>query len=128
MTKQVNLRQIYNTATMTIANAAAVSDTFDAEAFGGRGFSVQTPAAWTAADIAFEVSENDSDWFPVYNDLGTRVKITNVATAAAQAYIAPAEAWVVGAYKHARLASINTATGANENQGAARTLILKALS
>jgi hypothetical protein len=127
-TKQINLRQKANAFTATIANGAALSDAVDIDAFGPRGIAVQTPTAWTAADIAFEVSADGTNYFPLYTDTGGRVRISGVATAEARVYIAPAEIWAAGAYTHLKIASVNTSTGADENQGAERILIVKVLS
>jgi hypothetical protein len=124
----LGLRQTANSEEVVIANAAAVSGSFDVNAQGGRGFAVEVPVAWTAADIAFEVSDDDSTYVPLYSDTGARVKITNIATAAVQVYIVPAEAWAIGAYLFMRLVSIDTSTGANTNQGAERTLKVRVLS
>lgn len=110
-----------------IANGAATSENIfkgDGEitARGFRGLVVVTPAAWTAADIGFEASSDGSAWLPLMDNAGARVRITGVATSAARAYVAPSTAWGAGAFPFVRLVSLNTGTGANENQGAARTL------
>lgn len=126
--EQMGLRQSANTTAAVIAINTAVSGAIDVRGFGPRGLAVQTPAAWTAADIALQVSDNSTDFFPIYGDTGARVKITTVATAAAQVYIFPPEVWIIGAYKYIRLESINTVTGAAENQTTARTLSVRFLA
>lgn len=110
---------------VTIENAAAVSSSFDPEA--ARGFAVELPAAWTAADIGIEVSLDDSTFIPLYDDTGTRVVLSGLETAEAGLYLAPPEAWPVGIYKYVRLVSLNTSSGANENQGAERSLTVALL-
>lgn len=113
-------------AETTIASGAAASGGL--KLTGYRGLAVQTPAAWTAANIGFEVSEDDSTYVPLYDEDGARVVISGVATGAAAVYIAPAEVWAAGVYPYVRLASLDTADGSAENQAAARTLKVIALS
>ena len=108
--------------TVTIASGAAVSSSIDLASIVPRGIAVQTPAAWTAADIGLEVSVDNSTFIKLYDEFGARVKVTNVATGAAGVYILPASAWAISVYAYARFASLNTSTGADANQGAARTL------
>jgi hypothetical protein len=126
--KQFALRQQANTYSVTIASGAAVSSAVDANALGPRGLAVLVPVAWTAADIALEVSDDDITYYPVYDEFGSRVKISNVATAEIRTYILPAAAWLVGAYMYLRLVSIDTSSGANTNQAAARALGVRILS
>ncbi len=121
-------RQAANAQTVTIASAAAVSSSIDTREHGPRGLAVELPGAWTAANIAFEVSADDDTWIPVRDETGTRVAITGLQTAEAGAYIAPAEMWIVGSYAYLRLVSVNTSTGANLNQAAERTLKVNYLS
>jgi hypothetical protein len=112
---------------LTIANAAAVSEQFSPD--GARGLSVETGSAWTAANIGIEVSrDNGQTWIPVDKADGSRVVVSGIATAAAGLYIFPAEAMVVGVYPLARLVSLNTGTGANLNQGGTRTLVVGLLA
>lgn len=121
-------KNLRNSKTLTIAINAAISDAYDVGAYGGRGFAIQIPAVWTAANIGFDVSSDKSTWIPLYNDVGSRVKITNVPTGLAVELIAPPEAWAIGASQWMRLVSVDT-TGdtATTNQAAARVLVLRAL-
>ena len=115
---------------ITIANGAAVSgDIYGGSdgrirANGFRLMSILVPSAWTAADIGFEVSADGSTWVKVYDEEGARIKITNVATAAAGVYAVPAKLGLVGMWPYLRLVSLNTSTGADANQGAARSLVV----
>lgn len=125
MTLQNNTDAAFRAET-TIAIGAAVSSGL--KLTGYRGLAVQTPATWTAANIGFEVSEDGSTFVPLYDEDGARVVISGVVTNAAALYIAPAEVWAAGVYPYVRLASLDTADGSAENQAAARTLKVIALS
>jgi len=115
--------------TVTITSGQSVSELVNLEAKQLLGIGVVVPATWTAADIGFEVSsDGGSTWIPVYNAEGERVLITGIDISAQRLYIAPAEAWVIGAFKHVRLVSLNTSTGAAVNQGAGRSLVFVRLS
>lgn len=117
----------YKEATVTIANGAAVSDSIQGNDLSeADSFTIAFPSAWTAADLGFEVSDDDgATWLPFRDAVWGRVRIQNVATGAAAVVAVPAELW--GVTKHAlfRLVSLNTSTGANENQLADRTLTLR---
>lgn len=108
----------------TILSGQAVSDALELQKLSLIGLAVLIPSAWTAADIGFEVSEDNSTWVQLYDDAGARVKITGINTGASRLYIAPAEAWAIGAFPYMRFVSLNTGTGANENQVAQRALKL----
>jgi hypothetical protein len=114
----------FSSISVTIENGAAVSDGVQLAKLSLIGVAVLVPSAWTGADIGFEVSVDGSVWVPLYDDTGARVKISGVATNASRVYIAPAEVWAAGAFPYLRLVSLNTSTGANINQGGARSLML----
>jgi len=107
-----------------IANNEALSETLRIGHFSPRGLGVLVPAAWTAADLALEVSQEGTTWVRLYDSIGVFIRITGIATAESRLYSAPAEAWMVGAWPFLRLASIHPDTGAPINQGAARTLFV----
>jgi len=92
---------------------------------------VLIPDAWTAADLALEVSDDGTNWFPIENDSGTRVKLTSIPTASVPRpfRVFPAAAWGAGAFAQARLVSVNTS---NEDayvvQQTARTIVVVPLS
>ena len=130
-TPLLGIRQATNSTTVTIANNAALSSNIDTMGHGPRGIAVETPSAWTAANIGFEASQTGgtatTEWAKLYGESGSRVQITNIGTASANLYMAPADCWALGTYKYFRLASLNTSTGAAVNQAAARTLKVKML-
>lgn len=70
------------------------------------------PAAWTAADITFEVSIDGSTWVPVHLADGTQYTLT----VAASRFVSLTADYFIGA-KHVRLVS-------SVNQGADRTMTL----
>lgn len=112
---------------VTIANGAAVSDPFDLN--GARVRGVIGDTAWTAADISFEVETRPSSgvFVKVVDQAGALLRIAGVATAAQEYMIFGVVGDAAGmdgvmAWGRARLCSTNTASEANANQGAARTL------
>lgn len=110
--------------TVTIANGAAVSDAFDYGPYIAGG--LITPAAWTAADIGFYVSDAEAGTYVLLEDVDDAVvKITGLTTNASNARPFPEE--LLG-WQWVKLASLNTSTGAAENQGGARSikLVMKA--
>jgi hypothetical protein len=114
---------------VTIASGAAVSGDLygtngDAGRLGFRGLAVSVPSAWTSADIGLEVSTDGTNWLPVQKADGTRVIISGIATSAAALYIFPPEVWAAGAFPYVRIASLNTSSGANVNQGGDRALTI----
>jgi len=67
---------ISSTATATIANGASLS----AAIFLGEGVlvGIQMPAAWTAADLTFQVSvDGGTTWVDLHDDGGAEIKITS---------------------------------------------------
>lgn len=105
---------------VTIANNTASSSAVETN--GRRLVAVQTPAAWTAADITFDVYDaENAQWLKIVDAAGAAVKITGVATGAAEINLPP-EIGDRLTYNRMRLTSTNTASEADVNQGAARTL------
>jgi hypothetical protein len=83
------------TKDLTIANGAAFTEAFDMSTHAG-GI-VLMPAAWTAANIGFQVSDTETGTFyPLYDDAGAIVEIASPATD--KGFSIPAEvfgaAWV----------------------------------
>lgn len=112
-----------------IVSGAAVSAAINIIGLGLVGAGVLVPAGWTAADIAFEVSVDGLTWYPVYDETGTRVKVSGISTSESRLYIAPAQAWIAGAFPYMRFVSIDTSTGANKNQDTSdKTLTLVRLA
>ena len=108
--------------TVTILINTAVSSVISPN--GEQSIDVQTPAAWTAADIAFEVSNDNVTYYPLVSSAGARVKISGVTTNAAKVYNGGAGVEAVMGWPYFRLVSVNTGTSADENQAAARTLVV----
>jgi len=106
-----------------IANGAALSSAIGMADFDG-GMLV-TPAAWTAAAIAFKVCDTvDGTFVPLRGASGAVVEITNVVTNAAAAYPLPTE---LSGAQFFKIWSETAGAGTDVNQGAARslTVILK---
>lgn len=106
--------------TVTIANGAAVSGAFDMSGYAIAY--VEVPGTWTAANIGIVIAEAVAGTYQTASArdrYGTRDVISGVQTSELCAYEAPA-GWA-GAH-FAKLTSLNTGTGAAENQGGDRTL------
>lgn len=104
--------------TVTIASGAAVSGELEMrEASGGV---VLMPAAWTAASIGFQVSDELHDsggtFYPLKDDDGNLVQIDSPAVD--EAYSIPAAVFAAARF---RLWS-QDGSGNNTNQGAERVL------
>lgn len=105
---------------VTIANGEAPSSAVEAN--GWRLAGVIGPAAWTAADLTFDVYEPVAGaWRKVVDNSGAAVKITGIATNASE-YMLPPEIADRLVANRIRLCSTNTASEADATQGAARTL------
>lgn len=102
--------------TATIANGASLSGGVDL----GRAVlsAIFMPAAWTAADLTFQVSHDNTTWVDLYDNGNTERVITGPA--ASRALNQDPAAW--SAYRYVRVRS-GTA-GAAVNQGASRVLTL----
>lgn len=127
--------------TIGIANGAAVSSTGgdtagEIDLKNWAGGLILVPSAWTAADITFSVAPYSSlaavqsglgrkkpapTFSPLFDKVGVLVRITTIATSAAQWYEVPAQVFMGAVVK---IHSTNTASAAAVNQGAARTLQL----
>ncbi len=103
---------------LTIASGAAISEQFDFRSFT-MGVIEMTAAAWTTANIGFQVSSNLSGTYrELYDHNGQLVQIASPV--AGRAYELPPE--VAGA-RYIKLWSQTVGTGTN--QGAARTLTIE---
>lgn len=107
------------TITATIANGASLSGAICLGA--GTLCAIQMSAAWTAADITFQVSDDQgTTWYDLRDDAGVEVKITSPTAA----YRLEPDA---SAFKSAVFLKIRSGTSASPvNQGAARTLTVVA--
>lgn len=111
---------------ITFDSGSSTSDPFEVR--NGRGFSLDLPTAWTAADIGFDVSDDGILWRPIENAVGTRAKLTNIPTTDATtpgSRQCPADLWGGGAYPLMRLHSLDTTDESDENQAVARTLMVR---
>lgn len=109
---------------VTIANNAATSTAFPLG--HSRVVGVIVPSAWTAADISFEIEHPSGTWVKVVNRAGALYKLTGVATAASEYQLVSGDAnqadVIITGPGDGRIVSTNTASEADANQGAARTL------
>jgi hypothetical protein len=81
--------------------------------------SIRFPSAWTAADLGFKIIGNDASEILLEDSSANVIKMTSIPTAAASWRAIPADVFSARVMK---LVSINTATEADENQGAERAL------
>lgn len=106
--------------TVTIANGASLSGAFDMSGYAIAY--VEVPGTWTAANLGIVSAEALAGTYQAVgarDRYGTRDVISGIQTSELCLYEAPA-AWA-GAH-FAKLISLNTGTGAAENQGGDRTL------
>jgi len=111
---------------LTIASGAATSTVFPFQ--GRRVVGVVIPSAWTAGDISFEVEEPSGTFVKVTDEAGALLKITGVATSASEYMLIAgganqADIVITGA-GDGRVVSTNTASEADVNQGAERTVVV----
>ena len=120
---------------VTIAITTAVSTRFAFQ--GQRVVGVIVPSAWTAADITFEIERplyaadqprTTQSWIKVVNRAGALYKLTGVATALSEYQLVSGDAnqgdIIITGPGDGRLVSTNTASEADINQDAARTVIV----
>jgi hypothetical protein len=111
---------------LTIANGAAVSATFSFQA--RRVIGVVTPASWTAGDVSFEVEEPSGTYVKVVDRAGALYKLTGIATDTSELHLIGGDAdqadiMIVGPGA-GRIASTNTSSEADVNQGGDRTVVV----
>lgn len=104
--------------TMTIANGAAVSDAFDMKDYAGGN--LYMPAAWTEASLGFQIATSQgAAYYPLYDSAGDIIEISEPVVD--KAYQLPRDLfgclWV-------KLWS-QDGSGNNNNQGAARTIVIE---
>lgn len=104
---------------VTIANGAALSSAGNLTAYVQQGktrtVGLLMPAAWTAANITLQASENGSTFYNVWSG-GSEYTLTN--TDASQYVVIPANDLIGANYLKVRSGT----SGSPVNQGAARTL------
>src|SRR5712692_5814070 len=103
------------TASVTISNGAALSPAVDLTQYSLVGLVM--PSGWTAANLTFQGSADNNNFFDVY-DSGSEV---NVGSAAASRYIV----FNPTAFAGLRFLKVRSGTGATPvNQGADRIITL----
>jgi hypothetical protein len=103
-----------------IPNGTALSN--GVQSYGATFVGLVTPAAWTAADITFDVSKDGTTWFPLFDNAGAEVKIpsASIPTGAGQAFALLST--IFQGWSWLRVRSGVSATPVN--QAAARTVTL----
>lgn len=115
--EQVSILRMREVAVATIAESAAQSNAIELRGAGG---AILGPAAWTAADICLLVSDRQAGTYSLLRDsIGTMIRLTNIPTGAAFTRPLPDEVY---AWPWMKLVSTNTASEAEVNQAAARTI------
>lgn len=108
----------------TIANGTALSDAVN---LGGHVISaIHMPAAWTAAALTFQASDDGgTTWRDVYDDAGTEVTIASAAVVASRAIVNKTILEQLAGLTTVRLRSGVTATPVNQAAQRAIVLVLK---
>lgn len=113
---------------VTIPNGQAMSTVLNFTKVQPRGITVETPAAWTAANIGFLVSHDAQTWIRLYvtdsDGAAAAIVVSGVPTAARAVITTDAGNWGVQNYPYFRIVSLNTSTGANAAQAAERVLYI----
>lgn len=111
----------------TIANGAAVTGWIASQ--GCMSVAIDIPSSWTAADLTFEISDDGSTSKGKVRDMaGEPLRaVVNATTPLGSYVLAPTGGWAIGSASYFRVVSTNTASEANVNQGAARTLKISLL-
>ncbi len=97
----------------TIPNGTALSESIDKR--GLSGGSVQFPATWTAANMAFKVSNDGTNFFPLKDATGILEELAGLPTAAGEGRALPDDLY---AFNYFKLWS--QTAGSDVNQGADR--------
>jgi hypothetical protein len=106
----------------TIANGAAVTGWIESK--GCIAVAVDIPSSWTSADLTFEISDDGTTSKGKVRDVsGEPVRaVVNASTPLGSYVVTPDVGWAIGAAAYFRVVSTNTASEANVNQAAERTL------
>ncbi len=117
----VLIQRKFSNETLTIAANAATSGSFQFEQYAGG--MVIVPSAWTAANIGFQVSEDNSTFVILRDYTGVPVQISGIKTDGGRAYAMPAEMFSA---RFCKLwsKSTTTSTETDTNQASARSLII----
>jgi hypothetical protein len=107
---------VLDTTTVTIANGQSLSGAADLKGLG-TPVRIDMPAAWTAANLTFQVSADGVTYQDLYDDGGSEVTVT--AAAGRSIFLQPAE------WAHVRYLKVRSGTAAVPvNQGTDRLLTL----
>lgn len=106
-------------STFTIANGASLSNSLRLGGLVPVG--VIMPAAWTAAGLSFAVSQDDSTYYPIFDDAGAEITAT---VAASEFIIFTNIARLFGITPDLYLKLRSGTSAVAVNQGAARVLTL----
>lgn len=106
---------IFEKRSATIANGESLSGALDLG--GQRLLGLFMPAAWTAADLTFQVSQDGATWADLYDETGAEI---TVDAAASRAIVFSNPALFLGV-KHLKIRS--GTTGAAVAQGAERVIV-----
>ena len=122
------LRNIQKQGTFAIANGAAVSDALEVPV-GFAIAAIEFPSAWTAADLGFQISTDGGTTFldvidPANAAATSFARIVGIPTAAVSIGLSPRALHDLALGIKVKVTSINTASNAAVNQGAARAPIL----
>jgi hypothetical protein len=113
---------------VTIASGSAMSTVLNFTKIQPRGITVETPAAWTAANIGFLVSRDATNWKRLYvtdsDGAAAAIVVSGVPTSTSVVITTDAGNWGVQNYPYFCVVSLNTSTGANVAQGAERVLYI----
>lgn len=129
-----NRSEFWTLIEVTIASGAAVTanlyaaangpEAVEAGKLGFRGLGVFTTDDWTAADLTIDTSLDGTTWRTERDENGDITRaVVNALTSGGFSVVFPAgPAWKAGAMDYVRLRSVNSASEADVNQGATRTL------
>ncbi len=105
-------------ATATIANGQSLSDAVEVD---GKLVTIITPAAWTAADMTFQGSQDGTNFYNIYDDGTERIIASaNIPTAAVRVLSLDLTDWI--GIKYVKIRSGTAAVAVN--QGASRAILL----
>jgi len=111
---------------LTISSGAATSTAFSFQA--RRVIGVTTPGTWTAGDVSFEIEEPSGTYVKVVDRAGALYKLTGIATGTSELHLIGGDAnqadIMITGPGDGRIASTNTSSEADVNQGADRTVVV----
>lgn len=104
------------TVTTTIASGASLTTAIDLTTKRLAGIII--PASWTTADLTLQASADGTNWFNVYDALGTEYTIT---AAASRAIIVPLTDMI--GFRYLKIRSGTSGTPVNQTDARTLTLI-----